>query len=87
MVLSERPNDTFEGEQIAHAISKMLYTAEIRCLEDGPFGGTRLLLGNSFFGEVLRLSPTSRRGMAIGRHKGYYTRPNCLPTDQGSIVG
>lgn len=53
VVLSERPNDTFEGEQIAHAISKMLYTAEIRCLEDGPFGGTRLLLGNSFFGEVL----------------------------------
>lgn len=53
VVLSERPNDTFEGEQIAHAVSKMLYEANLRRLEDGPFGGTRLLLGDSFYGVIL----------------------------------
>ena len=53
IVLSGQPKDTLEGEQLAHAISRMLEKERMRRLEDGPFGGTRILLGDTFQGEVL----------------------------------
>lgn len=53
IVLRGQPNDTFEGEQLAHAISRTLKEKNVRCLENGPFGGTRVLIGDSLVGEVL----------------------------------
>ena len=53
VVLSGQPKDTLEGEQIAQRISSILEKEDIRRLEDGPFAGTRILLGETFQGEVL----------------------------------
>ena len=53
VVLSGQPKDTLEGEQIAQAISRVLDEGNIRRLEGGPFGGTRLLLGDTFQGQIL----------------------------------
>ena len=54
VVLSDQPKDTLEGEQIAQAISRILNEGtSVRRLEDGPFGGTRILLGDTLQGEVL----------------------------------
>ena len=52
-ILRGQPKDTLEGEYIAGAISSILDRGNIRRLEDGPFGGTRILLGDTFHGEVL----------------------------------
>ena len=53
VVLGGQPKDTLEGEQIAQAISRNLDNGNVRRLEDGPFGGTRILLGDTFKGEAL----------------------------------
>ena len=53
VILSGQPKNTLEGEQIAHAISKALERGNVRHLEDGPYGGTRLPLGGTFVGEVI----------------------------------
>lgn len=52
-ILNGQPSDTLEGEQIAQAISRAIAEGSIRRLEDGPFGGTRILLGETFQGEAL----------------------------------
>ena len=61
VVLNKQPRISLEGEQIAHAVSRLLCASNIRCLEDGPFGGTRLLVGDSLYGEVLNC-PLPRKG-------------------------
>ena len=53
VVLSDQPKDMLEGEQTAQAISRVLNDGRIRQLEDGPFGGTRILLGETCQGEAL----------------------------------
>ena len=53
VVLAEQPKNTLEGEQIADAISMIREQGNVRHLEDGPFGGTRILLGDTFVGEIL----------------------------------
>jgi hypothetical protein len=53
VILNHQPSDTLEGEQVAQAISKALAAGGIRRLEDGPFGGTRILLGCSLQGEAV----------------------------------
>ena len=52
-ILRGQPKDTLEGEYIAGAISSILHQGNVRRLEDGPFRGTRILLGDTFYGEVL----------------------------------
>lgn len=51
--LNKQPINTIEGEQIAQAISKLTYAGGIRCLEDGPFGGTRIMIGEANYGEII----------------------------------
>ena len=53
VILTSQPKDTLEGEQLAHTVSRILNKEEVRCLEDGPFGGTRILLGETLRGEIL----------------------------------
>ena len=53
VVLTEQPRNTLEGEQIAHAISNVLDQGNVRRLDDGPFGATRVLLGDTVVGELL----------------------------------
>ena len=53
VVLNAQPQNTLEGEQLAHAISRKLDKGNVRRLEDGPFGGTRIQLGDSNHGEII----------------------------------
>jgi hypothetical protein len=53
VVLAGQPGSTLEGEMIAQAISHAISKSPIRRLEDGPFGGTRILLGEMAVGEAL----------------------------------
>ena len=52
-VLNRQPSDSLEAEQLANEIWSIVASANVRRLEDGPFGGTRLLLGNTVYGEVV----------------------------------
>ena len=53
VVLNERPQDTIEGEQIGDSIWRRIGEGQVRRLEDGPFGGSRVVIGDSTYGEVL----------------------------------
>ena len=52
-ILNKQPSDSLEGEQIATGIWRIADSGNVRRLEDGPFGGTRLLLGDTLYGEVV----------------------------------
>ena len=53
VVLRSQPSNTLEGEQIAQAISKIESGGTIRRLEDGPFGGTRIVVGDAYYGDMI----------------------------------
>jgi hypothetical protein len=53
VILSGQPRNTIEGELIAQAITNAILGAGIRSLEEGPFGGSRILLGETAVGEAL----------------------------------
>lgn len=53
VVLNAQPRDTLDGEQLAHAISRKSVREDVRRLEDGPFGGTRIEIGDTSYGEIL----------------------------------
>lgn len=53
VILAGQPASTLEGELIGQAITSALGTGNIRRLEDGPFGGTRIMLGDSSIGEAV----------------------------------
>lgn len=52
-VLRGQPKTALEGDLIAQAISNAILNAHIRKLEDGPFGGTSLHLGDTLCGEIV----------------------------------
>ena len=52
-VLSGQPKDTITGEQIAAAISTVMDRDGVRTLEGGPYGGTRIVIGQTVFGELV----------------------------------
>lgn len=52
-ILADQPRDSLSGEQIAEAISHIIATNAARTLEGGPYGGTRLVIGTTLYGEVL----------------------------------
>ncbi len=51
--LSRRPRNEMEASEIARAISALATSSAVRSLEDGPFGGTPLFVGDEKLGEVL----------------------------------
>lgn len=52
-VLREQPKTALEGDQIAQAINRVIMKGLVRNLEDGPYGGTRLELGDTIVGEII----------------------------------
>ena len=61
VVLAEQPKDTIVGEQIAETISKTVDHGPIRALEGGPYGGTRIVIGTTTYGEMVDC-PLPERG-------------------------
>jgi hypothetical protein len=53
VVLNRQPQTTLEGELIAQAISGAVDGGKVRKLEQGPFGGTRIFLGDTEVAEAL----------------------------------
>ncbi len=53
VILAGQPQNSLQGELVAQAITEAISNGNIRRLEDGPFGGTRILLGNTLEGEAV----------------------------------
>jgi hypothetical protein len=53
VMLTEQPQSTLQGELVAQEITRTITKGEVRQLEDGPFGGTRVLLGSTLQGDVI----------------------------------
>ncbi len=53
VVLNERPAFPLLGASIATQISQLIVAKNIRCIEDGPLGGTYLHFGNDVIGNVI----------------------------------
>lgn len=53
VVLARQPEGTLHGELTAQVIRKAVIDGNIRRLEDGPFGGTRISLGEIAEGEAI----------------------------------
>ena len=51
--LARRPRTPMEGEVIGHQILRLLTSSNIRKLEDGPYGGSRIYVGEELVDEVL----------------------------------
>ena len=51
--LRRRPDSEMESTEIARAIRAIFESASLRTLEDGPFGGVSLLVGDELLGEVI----------------------------------
>ena len=53
VILSAQPRNTLDGELMAQAITTAVADSSIRRLEDGPLGGSRILLGDTVIGEAV----------------------------------
>jgi hypothetical protein len=53
VMLARQPQSTLHGELTAQAIRRAVSQGNIRRLEDGPFGGTRISLGDTAEGETI----------------------------------
>ena len=51
--LQRRPDSEMEATELARAISAIIKNARIRTLEDGPFGGSPLSIGDELIGEMI----------------------------------
>ena len=51
--LRQRPSNEMEATEIARAISMIAEHSTLRTLEDGPFGGSPLLIGEESLGEAI----------------------------------
>jgi hypothetical protein len=53
VILAGQLQNSLQGELVAQAITEAISNPNVRRLEDGPFGGTRILLGNTLQGEAV----------------------------------
>ena len=53
VVLASQPGDTLVGEQIAEVISHLVEGDAVRTLEGGPYGGSRIVIGSTEYGEMV----------------------------------
>lgn len=51
--LSRRPRSVVEASEIARILSQVIVSTTVRKLEDGPYGGELLMIGNGKIGEIL----------------------------------
>ena len=61
VILSDQPKDSIIGEQLASAISMIREVEDVRTLEGGPYGGTRIVVGETTYGEMVDC-PLPQRG-------------------------
>jgi hypothetical protein len=67
VILDRRPDSVLEGEVMADAISHEVLVGSIRKLEDGPFGGSRVSLGETKIAEILDCPlPTTGAWQMVG---------------------
>ena len=67
VVLKGQPANTLEGELVGQAIETAIAEGGVRSLENGPFGGTRILLGDTLIGEMLSCAlPTEGAWQTVG---------------------
>jgi hypothetical protein len=72
VVLDKRPENTLVGESIAAQIRHLIESKNIRCLEDGPVGGTRLRFGDDKIGQVLNAPLPVSGGWYLARIADMY---------------
>ena len=53
VILVRQPRDTLEGELVAQAVTGLMSEGGISSLEGGPFGGTRIMLGDTLVGQAV----------------------------------
>ncbi len=53
VILKERPSYPMMGAETARQIRRLMCGADLRALEDGPIGGTPIVLGNETVGQVI----------------------------------
>lgn len=69
VTLNERPDSTMSGNNIAAQIQRAISQKRLRKLEDGPAGGTPILLGNEMVGQAID-APT-RGGWYLARVRDF----------------
>ena len=51
--LLRRPESPLEGAEIAREIGRLMASGDVRAIEDGPLGGTDILIGSEKLGEMV----------------------------------
>jgi hypothetical protein len=59
VTLYRKPHSNLEGVEIARRVKQMKSSGAVKNLEDGPFGGTDITIGDEKIGEALACSITS----------------------------
>jgi hypothetical protein len=67
VVLNESPAFPLLGARAATQIRQMIASQKIRCLEDGPLGGTLLHFGKDVIGQAIEATPPSTGGWNLSR--------------------
>jgi hypothetical protein len=67
VVLKERPAYPLSGASAADQIHRLIAKKNIRCLEDGPMGGTPLYSGNDVIGQAMDAPLPDSGGWNLGR--------------------
>ena len=64
--LYNRPDNNLIAEQLAEQIKKVLHRRQLRSLEDGPYGGTPLIVAGEHAGEVLSVPMSAKSWEVLG---------------------
>ncbi len=67
VVLSKRPQYPLLGASAAKQIHRLIAEKNLRCLEDGPTGGTPLYFGNDVIGQAIDAPLPESGGWNLGR--------------------
>src|SRR5438309_5432601 len=67
VVLRERPAYPLLGASAAKQIHRLVADKNLRCLEDGPMGGTPLYFGNDLIGQAMAAPLPESGGWNVGR--------------------
>ena len=67
VVLKERPAYPLLGASAAKQIHRLIADKNLRCLEDGPMGGTLLYFGNDVIGQAMDAPLPESGGWNLGR--------------------
>ena len=67
VVMKERPAYSLLGASAAKQIHRLIAQKNLRCLEDGPMGGTQLYFGNDVIGQAMDAPLPESGGWNLGR--------------------